>query len=332
MEEGGTSELGEQGLRVIRQEAAAIASLAESVSPAELGRAVRMILASPGKVLLVGSGKSGIAARKIAASFTSTGTFALFLHPVDALHGDLGAVHEGDTAIVVSTSGESEEIRALTGHLKQRHVGIVAITGSERSTLALSADVVLLASVEREAGPLGVAPTTSTMAALAIGDALACVLMSEKHVTLQDFALNHPGGAIGRHLTITVGDLMHHGSSNPTIDTQATVGDAAEAITAGGLGAVSIVDQNQKLRGLLTDGDLRRFLATAEEGTSLQERSVTDIMTVDPIVVGPDTLAVEALRMMEQRPSQIAVLPVTDDTGSCVGLIRLHDIVKEGLR
>jgi arabinose-5-phosphate isomerase len=315
---------------LLRLEAEAIAQTAGRLSRAEVERAVMLLAACTGKVVLVGVGKSGIIAQKIAATMTSTGTAAVYLHPSDALHGGLGIVTPEDVIIALSNSGETDEVIGMLPYLKRKRVAIVAVVGNLRSTLARRADVVLDASVDQEACPLNLAPTTSTTVALALGDALAMTLMQVKGLTPDDFALNHPAGQLGKRLTLKVADLMHSGRDNPKIGTEAPWLEVVAAISRGGLGAVNVVDPSGHLVGIITDGDLRRALQKVRH-TDLENLHGEAIMTRNPVVASPDLLAYDALRLMEDRPSQISVLPVVDEKRLCVGLIRLHDIVRSGL-
>ncbi len=321
----------ELAVRVLRAEAGAILAAAERLETAALERAVDLLLRCEGKVVLFGTGKSGIAARKIASTLTSTGTAAIFMHAVDSLHGDIGVVGPDDVAIGVSNSGESEELITVLTHLRNRSVPTVAIVGSLSSHVARLADVALDAAVDVEACPLNLAPTASTTVAIAIGDALAGILMTLKEFTVEDFALNHPGGRLGKRLTLRVADLMHDGEQNPTIPPDTRFVEVLDAITRGGLGAANVVDGDGRLLGLVTDGDVRRALQNGPLA-ELETVEARDVMTAKPTVVAPDTLAYDALRRMEDRPSQIAVLPVVSNGGRCVGLLRLHDIVQAGLR
>jgi arabinose-5-phosphate isomerase len=260
----------------------------------------------------------------------STGIVAIFLHPCDALHGDLGAVTPGDVLMLLSNSGETEELVQMLPHLKHRHVPIIAILGNLVSTLAKQADVVLDASVAREACPLNLAPTTSTTVALAIGDALAMTLMQIRGVTEKDFAINHPAGRLGRRLTLQVKDLMYEGSGESTLPVAASWLEVVSAITKGGAGAVSVVDAEGVLIGLVTDGDLRRWMQRTQP-TDLATLTAGTIMTPQPITITPEALAYDALKLMEERPSQISVLPVVSAQHHCLGLIRLHDLLRSGL-
>jgi len=262
----------------------------------------------------------------------SSGTAAVNLHPSDALHGGLGIVNTDDVVLMLSNSGETDELLQLLPYLKRRGVPLVVILGNLKSTLAQRADAVLDASVDHEACPLNLAPTTSTTVALAIGDALAMTLMSAKGLTEDDFANNHPAGRLGKRLTLRVADLMHGGKQNPTIPMGSTWMDIVSAITNFGLGAVNVIEADGRLAGIITDGDLRRSLQRINSGElGFANLSCGDLMTRKPIVTDPEMLAFDALRLMEDRPSQINVLSVVDGAGLCVGLVRLHDIVRSGL-
>jgi arabinose-5-phosphate isomerase len=319
-----------QVVELLRMEAAAIASTTGRLRREEVERAVELLAACRGKVVVVGVGKSGNIAEKIAATLTSTGTAAVYLHPSDALHGGLGLVNTDDVVVALSNSGETDEVVTMLPYLKNRQVPIIALVGNLGSTLARSADAVLDASVDQEACPLNLAPTTSTTVALAIGDALAMTLMQVKGLTPDDFALNHPAGRIGKRLTLRVADLMHSGAENPTITAQAPWLEVIAAISRGGLGAVNVVDDAGRLVGVITDGDLRRALQQIKHA-DLETLRSDSIMTPRPVVAAPALLAYDALRLMEDRTSQISVLPVVDNERVCVGLIRLHDIVRSGL-
>ena len=315
---------------LLKVESDAIAQTANRLDPAQVEKVIELLANCSGKVVVLGVGKSGIIAQKIAATMTSAGTAALYLHPSDALHGGLGIVQEGDVVILLSNSGETDEIVAMLPYLKNRKVGIVAIVGSLDSTLARRADAVMDASVDQEACPLNLAPTTSTTVALAIGDALAMTLMKVKGLTTSDFANNHPAGRLGKRLTLRVADLMHSDAENPTISTGSSWVDVVRAISRGGLGAVCVVDDSGQLAGIITDGDLRRTIEQTDHD-ALARVTCEDFMTRKPTVATTDLLAYDALQLMENRPSQISVLPVVDSDGHCVGLIRLHDIVRSGL-
>jgi len=320
----------EQVAGLLRMEAEAVARTAARLSPAEVERAVEILAACRGKVVTAGVGKSGHIAQKAAATLTSTGTPAVFLHPSDALHGGMGLVGGGDVCVFISNSGETAELLELLPYLQHRGAPVLAVVGNTGSALARRADVVLDASVEQEACPLNLAPTTSTTVALAVCDALAMTLMSVKRLTPEDFALNHPGGRLGKRLTLKVSDLMHGGEENPTVRTGATLLEVVQAISRGGLGAVCVVEGAGRLAGIVTDGDLRRALQRMRL-EDLGGLTAEGLMTREPVVVAPGMLAHAALQLMENRPSQIAVLPVVDGEGRSVGLLRLHDIVRSGL-
>jgi arabinose-5-phosphate isomerase len=315
---------------LLKLEAQAITQTAARLQPEQVDHAISLLESCRGKVVVVGVGKSGIICQKIAATLTSTGTAALFLHPSDALHGGLGIVTPTDVVIVVSNSGETAEVVEMMPYLNHRKVPIVAILGNLQSTLAHRASVILDASVDHEACPLNLAPTTSTTVALAIGDALAMTLMQVKGLTSEDFAVNHPAGRIGKRLTLKVEDLMHGGENNPTIKVGARWLEVIAAISRGGLGAVNVVDGSGCLMGIITDGDLRRAMEKISHA-ELETLVAGSLMTREPVVASPDLLAFDALRLMEDRLSQISVLPVVDFGGLCIGLIRLHDIVRSGL-
>ena len=315
---------------LLKLEAEAITSAARQLQPSQIEQAIQLLAHCRGKVVVSGVGKSGIVARKIAATMTSTGTLATYLHPGDALHGDLGIVTSDDVAILLSNSGETDEIVAMLPYLHHREVPIIAILGNLNSTLARRADAVLDASVAREACPLNLAPTASTTVALAIGDAIAMTLMQAKGLTPEDFAQNHPAGRLGKRLTLRVQDLMHGGKENPIISPQSSWLEVVGHITKGGLGAVNVVDSSGRLLGVITDGDLRRAIQSIEP-QELDKLYAGRIMTRNPSVVLPVDFAYDALQLMENRPSQISVLPVVDEERMCLGLIRLHDIVRCGI-
>lgn len=319
-----------QVVDVLRLESQAIADTAARLNATEVERVVSLLVACQGKIVILGVGKSGIIAQKIAATMTSTGSAAINLHPSDALHGGIGIINPDDVVMILSNSGETDELVQLLPYLKRRGVSIIAVVGNPNSTLARRADAIIDASVNAEACPLNLAPTTSTSVALAIGDALALTLMQVKGLTPDDFAVNHPAGRLGKRLTLTVADLMHSGGKNPTIGLGAGWLQIVKAISHGGLGAVNVVDDAGRLAGVITDGDLRRTIQRLDHGP-LESLKCDQIMTKDPVVADPTLLAYDALRLMEERSSQISVLPVVDEDRVCVGLIRLHDIVRSGL-
>ncbi len=319
-------------VELLRVESNAIAKAAERLDAAQLERVLSILRSCQGKVIVLGVGKSGIISQKIAATMTSSGTAAIHLHPSDALHGGLGIVTADDVVLMLSNSGETNELIELLPFLKRREAPLIAIVGNLNSTIGQRADAVLDASVDQEACPLNLAPTTSTTVALALGDALAMTLMRARGLTESDFASNHPGGQLGKRLTLLVSDLMHSGSKNPTIADNASWMDVVSTITQFGLGAVNVLDPDGRLAGIITDGDLRRSLQKlGGRDFSFANLKCDDLMTHNPVVATPEMLAFDALRLMEDRPSQINVLPVVEGDRRCVGLIRLHDIVRSGL-
>ena len=315
---------------LLEHEAGAIRCAAERLQSPDLERALTLLAGCESKVIITGIGKSGFIARKIAATMTSTGTRAVFLHPSDALHGDIGILHSSDVVVILSNSGETDEILGMLPYLKNRGVPLIAIVGNVNSTVARNADAVLDASVDKETCPFNLAPTASTTVALAIGDALALTVMQIKGLTPEDFALNHPAGRLGKRLTLKVSDLMRKGDDNPTILPSASWFEVVSAITRGGLGAVNIVTDAGILAGIITDGDLRRALQKINP-SEFGSLSAESLMTRNPITTTPDELAYAALQLMENRPSQISVLPVVDGDRRSVGLLRLHDLVRIGL-
>lgn len=314
----------------LRLESDAIARTATRLNAEEIERVMQLLAGCKGKIVILGVGKSGIIAQKIAATMTSTGTGALHLHPSDALHGGIGIIDSDDVVMILSNSGETDEIIEMLPYLKRRQVPIIALVGNVNSTLARRANAVIDGSVDQEACPLNLAPTTSTTVALALGDALAMTLMQMKGLTPEDFAVNHPAGQLGKRLTLTVADLMHSGANNPKIALGAIWVEVVKAISDGGLGAVNIIDEAGRLAGIVTDGDLRRAIQRLDPA-ALANLKCAEIMTSNPAVATPELLAYDALQLMENRPSQISVLPVVDGDGVCVGLVRVHDIVRSGL-
>lgn len=313
-------------IELLHLEASAIEHAANHLEKESVEKAVELLLNCPGKVVVTGVGKSAIIANKIADTMTSTGTVAVFVHTSDALHGSLGIIGSGDVVIALSNSGETEELLAILPSLKQRQVKVISIVGNLSSTLARQSDVVLDASVDQEACPLNLAPTTSTTVALSIGDALAMTLSNLKGWTEEDFAANHPAGRLGKRLTLKVADLMHE---SPNVAPGANWLEVVKALSKYALGAVNVVDENEKLIGIITDGDLRRTIEnTLPENFS--KLTAEMMMTNDPATAAPQMLAYNALLLMEDRPRQISVLPVVSKGKSC-GLLRLHDIVRSGL-
>lgn len=314
-------------MRILRIEAEAIERAAGRLTIETIDSALDLITSCNGKIIVTGVGKSGVIAQKIAQTMTSTGTMAVFLHPSDALHGGLGVVEVDDVVIALSNSGETDEILAILPTFRRRKVAVIAIVGNVESTLGRQSDVVLDASVDKEACPLNLAPTASTTVALAIGDALAMAVMESKNLTSEDFAVNHPAGRLGKRLTLKVSDLMHPSPNIALTDSWLVV---VKAISGHALGAVNVIDDDSCLIGIVTDGDLRRTIEHTSPD-AFSSLTAEDMMTREPVSVSPEILAFDALRIMEERPSQISVLPVTDVDGKCVGLLRLHDVVRSGL-
>ena len=315
-------------VRVLRDEAAAILALVDQLDSG-FEEAVQLIENSRGRVVLTGMGKSGHIARKIASTMASTGTPAFFLHPAEGIHGDLGMVTADDVVVAYSNSGETAEVLNILPSLKRIGAKLIAVVGRTESTLARNADAVLNAGVAKEADSLGLAPTYYTTAALALGDAMAVTLMERNHFTADNFAVFHPGGALGKKLLLTVEMVMHKGEENPCIGEDSSVKDALFVMTDKGLGAVSVLDRDGKLVGLLTDGDVRRGLNQGEDFLSLP---VSKAMTVHPQVISADRLAAEPLHIMENhKPHPITVLPVTDRDGRAIGMVHITDLLKQGV-
>jgi len=288
-------------------------------------------MACQGRTVITGMGKSGLIGRKISATLASTGTPSFYLHPAEGIHGDLGMVTQDDVVIALSNSGETAEVLHILPSLRRIGAKVIAMVGNKNSTLAKNADVVLDVSVSKEACPLGLAPTSSTTAALAFGDALAMELLSAKNFTAKQFAVFHPGGSLGRKLLLTVDDIMHKDKENPLVTGEMSVKDALFVITDKGLGAVSVVDdkEHKHLVGLLTDGDIRRGLS---KGFAFLDRPVVEIMTKTPKTITANKLAAEALHLMESnKPRPITVLPVIDENRCVVGLLHMTDLVHQGV-
>jgi len=307
---------------VLEIEARAITDLIQRLDQG-FAQAVQLILASRGRVVVSGIGKSGHIARKIASTLASTGTPAFFVHPAEASHGDLGMVAREDVFIALSNSGESEELLAIIPLLKRQGAKLIAMTGNPRSALAREADVHLYAGAEKEACPLNLAPTASTTAALALGDALAVALMQEKGFTRDEFAASHPGGSLGRKLLTHVRDVMRSGQDAPRVQEDATAMQGMLEVSRGRMGMTAVLDGGGRVVGIFTDGDLRRAL---EKGVDIGAARIADVMTRGPRTIGPDRLAVEAVELMERfKVNQMLVV----DTGQkLLGALNMHDLFR----
>jgi arabinose-5-phosphate isomerase len=322
----------ETGREVIRRERDALDALAGRLG-ADFDRAVELLLASPGRVIVCGMGKSGQIGRKLASTLVSTGTPAAFLHPAEGFHGDVGIVTSRDVVVAISHSGTTREVLELVPVIRNLGAKVIALTASAASPLGRAADLVLAWGEAREADSMGLVPTVSAALTLALGDALTVALMERRGFGAGDYRLFHPSGAIGTKLTLRVIDLLRGAFTNPCVPTTATFREALESVTKGTLGGVSVVDETGVLVGLVTDGDVRRIIQGARGSVAeLLERPVAQVMTKDPTRITPDVLAFEALHVMEgHRPRPINLLPVVDVAGRAVGMIRLHDLVQAGL-
>mgnify|MGYP001066135738 FL=1 len=316
----------DRAARVLAVEAEGIQQVRTKLD-AHFDRAVAILRATQGKVVVTGMGKSGIIGRKIAATLASTGTPAFFLHPGEGIHGDVGMVHRNDAVIILSNSGETEEVSRLLPVFKRLGLPLIVLTGQPASTLARHADAVLDVGVREEACPLGLAPTASTTAALAMGDALAVVLFEEKGFSAEDFALLHPGGALGRKL-LSVADLMHTGEAIPLVNPETLLADALFTISAKRLGMTAVVDGAHRLAGIITDGDVRR--ATAR-GTDIFATTARQVMTADPKRIAPADLAAAALRRMEAHAITSLLVCDPADPQRLLGVLHIHDLLKAGV-
>ncbi|MCM8797211.1 MAG: KpsF/GutQ family sugar-phosphate isomerase [Candidatus Omnitrophica bacterium] len=310
---------------VLNIEAAAIKNLKSRVGK-NFVAALNLILKTKGRVVVSGMGKTGIIAQKFSATLASTGTPSLFLHTAEAIHGDLGKVTSEDVVIILSNSGATEEMKQLLPLLKKIGSKIIAFTGNTNSLLAKYSDVVLDISVEKEACPLGLAPTASTTAALAMADAVSVCLIELKGFKEKDFAFFHPGGALGRRLLLKVEDIMRKGRNNPVVREDKKVAEVLLRITQARAGSATVTDKKGRLKGIFTDGDLRRHLDTDKD---LTRRRIKEVMTRHPVVVKKDMLAVEAMRILQQR--KIDEVPVVDEKRRPVGLLDVQDLLRAGL-
>ncbi len=316
----------EKGREILLQESLSISVAAEKLGE-EFAQAVNIILACTGRVVTTGMGKSGAVARKIAGTLASTGTPALFLHPAEGVHGDLGMITTGDVLIALSNSGETEELNAILPAIARIDVQIIALTGKNESSLAKSAAIVLDTSVEREVCPFNLAPTSSTTVQIAMGDALSIAVMLKRRFTTEDYARLHPRGALGRRLLLTVGDIMRTGDTLAMVEPNQELKDALFAITRAHAGATAVVDKAGNLIGLITDGDIRRALLSDEKAL---HKPCCQFMTQHPRTLTTDLLAAESLNIM-QGPPQIGEMPVVNDAGIVVGMLMLKDLLRAGI-
>ncbi|WP_457624274.1 KpsF/GutQ family sugar-phosphate isomerase [Persephonella sp.] len=313
----------EIGKRVLQEEKKALEDLIQAIDE-NFQKAVELILSTEGKVIVTGMGKSGHIGQKIAATLASTGTPAFFLHPAEAIHGDLGMISKGDIILAISNSGETPELLAIIPTIKRWGHKIIAITNNKNSTLAKESDIHLFLNVKKEACPLNLAPTSSSTSTLALGDALAVALLELRGFTAEDFARFHPGGSLGRKL-MKVEEIMHTGKELPVVQPETPLKETVIVMSEKGFGAAFVVDREDKLIGIITDGDLRRFI---KKGGSIDKSNTSRAMTLNPKTATRDMLVVEALELMERY--NITVLPVVEE-GKPVGLIHMHDILKSGV-
>ena len=317
--------LRELGLAVISVEAQSISALAEQIND-DFVTACKLLFACEGRVVVIGMGKSGHIAGKIAATLASTGTPAFFVHPGEASHGDLGMITRHDVVLALSNSGETEEIVRILPLIKRLGVPLIAMTGNPASTLSIISTVHLNVAVEQEACPLGLAPTSSTTAALVMGDALAVSLLDARGFTRDDFALSHPGGSLGRRLLLRVSDIMHCDDEMPSVPATALIGSALLEMTEKKLGMTAIVDESNRIIGIYTDGDLRRTLA---RNIDIQNTTISAVMTPQCALISANILAAEAMQIMEQK--KINALIVVDEQNIAVGALNMHDLIRAGI-
>ena len=311
--------------QVLKIESDSIKRLSSRINK-DFEKAVSIIFSCKGQVVVTGMGKAGIIGSKISATLASTGTPSLWLHSAEAIHGDLGRVRKQDIVIAISNSGETEEIVRLVPNIKKIGAKLIAITGNTRSTLAKNSDATLDVSIKEEACPLGLAPMASTTTMLAMGDALCAALIDKRGFKSADFAFLHPGGSLGKRLLLKVEDIMRKGAQNPIVKENAKVNSVLLKITAARAGSATVVDAKGKLKGVFTDGDLRRHL---EEDSDLSKRKVKDVMTKNPKSLKKGRLAVEALRILHEH--KIDEIPIVDEKGRAIGLVDVQDLLKAGL-
>ncbi|KAF0146030.1 MAG: arabinose-5-phosphate isomerase [Nitrospirae bacterium] len=312
--------------RVLKIEADAILALTDKLN-SNFERAVEVIYGSKGRVVVTGMGKSGLVGKKIAATLASTGTPAFFLHPAEAIHGDIGMVTADDVIIAISNSGETEELIGIIPFLKRFNVSLISMTGNPNSTLSKAADITLDVSVKEEACSLGIVPTASTTATLAMGDAIAVALLMKRGYKEEDFAFFHPGGSLGKKLFIKVKDLMHTGDALPLVSPHKSMTKAVMEISSKRLGVAIVVDSDKKILGVITDGDLRRGIE--KWGKAVFDMKAGEVMTKNPKTISEDELAAKALSIMESK--SITSLAVPDSDGKAKGIIHLHDILRKGI-
>jgi arabinose-5-phosphate isomerase len=307
-------------------QAASIQSVARTIGP-EFQKAVRIIFSCRGKLIVTGVGKSGVIAQKISSTFASTGTPSIYLHPSEALHGNLGVVQKKDVVLAIGKSGESEELIDLIPSFRKIGVKIIALTANDKSTLARQSDVILHTPVSKEACPLNLAPTTSSTVALVVGDALAIVLMKQRGFNSNHFAIFHPGGLLGKKLLLKVSDVMRSGNRNPVVPIGASMERLLEEISDKWAGASSVVGKGKKFLGIVTDYDVRKALLAGKPVLNL---SIQDVMNKNPITIRPDEMAIKAAEIMEFRKKPLTVLPVVDQKKRAVGMIHTHDLINLG--
>ena len=320
------NEIIKTGRDVIKIEADAVANLEKSINQ-DFVKAVDIIYATKGRVVLTGMGKSGLVARKIVATLNSTGTAAIYLHPTDALHGDLGMVRKEDVVIIISKSGSTEEIEKLLPMLKRLGVKLISMSGNHDSSLVRQSDIFLNISVKEEACPHDLTPTSSTTATLVMGDAISVALLQKRGFTAEDFALLHPGGSLGKRLSLKIDEIMTKGDGVPVVNENSSIKDIILEMTSKRLGTTCVVNEEGMLTGIITDGDLRRLL---EKTMDVRQLVATDIMSTNPKVTEKDYLASFALQLMENH--KITSLVVTDQDKKPIGIVHLHDLINLGLQ
>lgn len=314
----------EEAKEILTIEEQGIAAVREKLGE-EFEKAVELIMNCPSRLVITGIGKSGLIGQKMSATLNSTGTPSFFLHPVEALHGDLGMVDSTDVVIAISYSGETQELNTLLGSLKRRGTSIIAMTGGMNSTLAGAVDLVLDIGIPKEACSLGLAPTTSTTATLAMGDALAIVLLNRKKFQAEDFRENHPGGSLGERLKVKVGEVMLTGNEIPMVHEDAPSKETIQVLNRKNIGAVLVLDKEERVKGIVTDGDIRRCLADI---CNLDNLVAQDVMTKDPICITDDNLAADALSIMQKH--EITILPIVEGDNKLIGVLHLHNLLGKG--